>query len=212
MLLDVAQHRSGKPLVSKTAGTLSGMHETDAAENGTSSFSGHLSVEPGRQLTVAPQDPKPYGHYDVLADDARVGALVLGGPDALARMICADGDWRLQKRRRLGWELLIESREGQQVGWYSGRKWLSGGTISLTDNAQFDLRRSPSRRWKLRATGRREAFLDIRTSGAPSSQRVVVAVRLRPGRPEESRLVFLTACAVLMLDRMTGFVTISSAQ
>jgi hypothetical protein len=130
------------------------VHETDAAESGSSGFAGSLDVAPGKQLTVAPRDPKPYGHYDVLAGHDRVGALVLGGSDALARMICADGDWCLQKRRRLGWELLIESREGQHLGWYSGRKWLRGGTISLIDAAHFDLRRSLNRRWTLRAIDR----------------------------------------------------------
>jgi hypothetical protein len=61
--------------------------ETDAAQSGSSPFAGGLDVAPGKHLTVAPRDPKPYGHYDVLAGHDRVGALVLGGSDALARMI-----------------------------------------------------------------------------------------------------------------------------
>ena len=187
------------------------MHETDAAENGVPRFSGSLDVAPGRQLTVAGLDPKPYGYYDVLAGDDRVGALVFGGTGAVARMTCADGDWRLQKRRRFGWELLIESGEGQRCGWYSGRKWLSGGTLSLTDGAQFDLRRSLNRRWKLRPVDGGDPFLEIRTSGIPSAQRVAVAILSRPGGPNESRLVVLTACAIVMLDRMMGFLTIGSS-
>jgi len=175
-------------------------------------FPAGIEWAPGKVLRVAPRDPKPYGHYDVLVGDDKVGALVLGGTAELARMMCTEGSWCLEKRRSLGWELIIESSDGQHVGWYSGRKWLPGGTISLTDGTRGDLRRSFGRRWKLQKTDSNERFLEIRRSGAPSAQTVVVTIRSLPRGPTEGRLLVLTSCAVLMLDRMMGFGAISSAQ
>ena len=84
-------------------------------------------------------------------------------------MACAEGSWCLTKRRRLGWELVIESNDGERVGEYSGRRWLPGGTISLTDGTEVDLRRSLNRRWKLQPTDTKQRFADIRISSlAPS--------------------------------------------
>ena len=176
-------------------------------------FAAGIEWAPGKVLRVAPRDPKPYGcYYDVLVGDDKVGALVLGGTAELARMMCAEGSWCLQKRRSLGWELIVESSDGQHVGWYSGRKWLPGGTVSLTDGTRADLRRSFVRRWKLRESDSNEQLLEIRRSGAPSAQTVVVTIRSLPQGPTEGRLLVLTSCAVLMLDRMMGFGAISSAQ
>ena len=73
-------------------------------------------------------------------------------------MACAGGSWCLTKRRRLGWELVIESNNGEHVGGYSGRRWLPGGTIFLTDGTQVDLRRSLIRRWKLQSTDTKTAL------------------------------------------------------
>ena len=78
----------------------------------------------GERLRVVPIDPKrsAWAGYDVLASAGRAGWLGPGGGAELARMECAEGAWCLKKRRRLGWELLIESADGQHVGWYSGRR------------------------------------------------------------------------------------------
>ena len=188
------------------------MRDAHSRLDGPSGFTGKIDVSPGKELTVCPTDPKPYGHYDVLSGDERVGALVLGGMEGLARMTCADGDWWLRKRRRLGWDLFIASCDGEHSGWYTGRKWLPGGTISLVDGTQFELRPSLNRRWKLSASDGGERVLQLRTSGAPAAQKVVVVVRLRPAGTADGSLLLLTACAVVMLDRMAGFLMLSSAQ
>src|SRR5450755_2112857 len=155
----------------------------------------------GERLRVVPIDPKrsAWAGYDVLASAGRAGWLGPGGGAELARMECAEGAWCLKKRRRLGWELLIESADGQHVGWYSGRRWLPGGTISLTDGTQVDLRRSLNGGWKLQTTDARQRLVDIRRS-----HRLLMTLTIRslPAETVEARLVILTACAVVMLERM----------
>ena len=188
------------------------VHDEHSTLDGPSGFTGKIDVAPGEELAVVPTDPKPFGHYDVLSGDERVGALVLGGREGLARMTCADGDWWLRKRRRLGWDLFIASCDGEHLGWYSGRKWLPGGTISLVDDTRFELRPSLNRRWKLSASDSGERVMQLRTSGGPAAKRVVVAVRMRPAGTADGSLLLLTSCAVVMLDCMAGFFTISSAQ
>lgn len=138
--------------------------------------------------------------YDVLAPGGRAGSLSLGGRAELARMACAEGAWCLKKRRRLGWELIIESADGRHVGWYSGRRWLPGGTIYLTDGTQVDLRRLLNGRWKLQTTGARQRLVDIRTSHRPL---MTLTIRSLAATITEVHLVILTACGVLMLERMT---------
>jgi hypothetical protein len=203
---------------------VSGLPEADAQGRGRRSarsnsldgelpeFAAGFELSPGMELRVAPRDPKPCGHYDVLSGHDRVAALILGGRDALASMRCAHGTWYLKKRRRLGWELLIEAYGGQHLGWYSGRHWLPGGTIILTDGARVDLRRGLDFRWRLRATDDRQRLLDIRTSGSPSAQNVAVTVLSAPAARTEGSLLVLTSCTVLMLQRMMGFPVVSSAQ
>ena len=155
----------------------------------------------GEKLRVVPIDPKlsAWAGYDVLAPGGRAGSLGPGGGAELARMECAEGAWCLKKRRRLGWELLIESADGRHVGWYSGRRWLPGGTISLTDGTQVDLRRLLNGRWRLQTTGARQRLVDIRTSYRPL---MTLTIRSFPAEITEAHLVILTACGVLMLERM----------
>lgn len=205
--------QSNNPLAAAHHGYVSSeVNDAHSTQDGPSGFTGRIDVAPGKELTVAPTDPKPYGHYDVLSGDERVGGLVLGGKEGLARMMCADGDWWLRKRRRLGWDLFMESCDGEHVGWYSGRHWLPGGTFSLADGTEFELRRSLNRRWKLSVSDGEEQVLQLRTSGKPAAQRVVVVVRLRPDGGTNSSLMLLASGAVVMLDRMMGFFTPSSAQ
>jgi hypothetical protein len=86
-------------------------------------------------------------------------------PGELAHIACRDGDWSLKQRRRYGWELVIESSEGQQVGWYSGRHWLSGGTIGLASGGRVDLRRSFNGPWNLCVSETRERFARLSHDG-----------------------------------------------
>ena len=155
----------------------------------------------GETLRVVPTDPKrsAWAGYDVLAAAGRVGWLGPGGRAELARMECAEGAWCLKKRRRLGWELLIESADGRHVGWYSGRRWLPGGTISLTDGTQVDLRRLLNGGWKLQTTDARQRLVDMRRS-----HRLLMTLTIPslPAEMPEAHLVIFSACAVLMLERM----------
>ena len=168
-------------------------------------FAAGMEMSPGAELRVAPRnlrDPRPYCHYDLLSGHDRVAALIMGGADALASVICADGAWRLQARRRFGWELIVESYDGQHVGWYSGRHWLPGGIVILIDGTRVDLRRTLRLRWKLQATDDKQRLVDIRTSGTPGAQIVAVTVRSALADPAQGSLLVLTACAVLMLQRL----------
>lgn len=171
-----------------------------------------VELTAGDELTVVPSDRRRYGYYRVLTGDFRIGSLRLGGRNVLARMVWAESAWCLKKRHGLGWELVIESSDGRDVGRYSRRHWLPGGTIALTNGTQVDLRRSLSRRWKLRASHTKEQLVDIHVAGAPSAQKVSVAVRSLPAGNTDWTVIVLTSCAVLMLDRGTGTVTLSSAQ
>jgi Protein of unknown function (DUF2510) len=134
--------------------------------------------------------------YDVLAAGGRVGALEFGGEAGLARIACAAGAWCLKKRRPLGWELIIESTEGRHVGWYSGRRWLPGGTIYLTDDTQVALRRSLKGGWELRTTNTRQRFAHIRASHRRS---MALTIESLPSGITAD-LVVLTACAVVILE------------
>lgn len=127
----------------------------------------------------------------------RVASNGLYGWGTLAEMVCADGAWCLKKRRKYGWELVIESRDGRHVGWYSGRRWAPGGSITLTGGARVDLRPSLSRGWKLQVAGTRQRVADIHGYGW--SRRSLTMRSIPTEIYTEAEVVVLTACAVLIL-------------
>ena len=126
-----------------------------------------------------------------------VAWLRLYGPGELVGMACREGTWSLNKRRKYGWELLIESRDGGHIGWYSGRHWFPGGTIILADGARVDLRRSRTFGWKLELSGTREVIAEI-SRYKPGSASVTIR-SLPPEVYSDAPVVVLTACGVLML-------------
>ena len=136
--------------------------------------------------------------YELLAIAGPIGTVALGGGNDLARVQCENGEWRLRKRRRLGLELLIEAADGRQAGLYSGRQWLGGGTISLTDESEFELRRVPPRGWRLRGMDP-ELLVDFRAPAGPG-HRVTVTIRALAQDSVGAQLALLTACAVLTLE------------
>jgi hypothetical protein len=138
--------------------------------------------------------------YDVRSPAGLIGLLAFGGEAGLASMAVSDGSWSLRKRHRIGWDLHIESSDGNQVGSYSGRRLLPGGTISLIDGPDIDLRRLMNGHHMLRVVGKRKWFLDIRTSGSRAGLTMAVAVLSTPMSTSEFVLVTFTACAVLVLD------------
>ncbi len=138
--------------------------------------------------------------YDIVAASGRVGSLDFGGQAELAWMASAEGAWGLKKRQPLGWELIIESADGGHIGWYSGRHWLPGGTISLVDGAQVEMRRSLKGRWKLQTTDNRQALVEIWRDRA--ARQMALTIRSFPVGITQASVVILTACAVLMLESM----------
>jgi hypothetical protein len=149
---------------------------------------------------LTPFPTSAHHSYEVFAPSGRVAALGLGGQAGLAWMACVDGSWRLNKRRPLGWELVIESWDGHTVGSYSGRRWVPGGTISLIAGTPIDLRRALGGHWKLRIRDAQDCFVDIRTSKSRQGLRVVLTIRSEPPSTSQAIIATLTACAVVLLE------------
>jgi hypothetical protein len=152
---------------------------------------------------IVPGDGHPVPGYDLVTDGGRIGSVSVGWGPGLATMVCADGAWCLRRRRRFGWDFIIESSGGERVGSYSGRRWLPGGTISVSGVArQVDLRRPVPRRWRLQRTDTRKRLVEIReapTSGAPD---LALTIRsLPPGTTRDKYLMLLTACAIVIAER-----------
>jgi hypothetical protein len=152
-------------------------------------------------LAFAWRNPMRAGQWELASSDGqRVASLRTYESGDLARIACADGAWGLNKRRRYGWELVVESSDGRYVGSYSGHHWLPGGTIALANGTRIDLRRS-LRGWKLRVSETRERIVD------PSEYRrdsLRLTIRSRPtGLSYDLPMVVLTTCAVLMLTATT---------
>lgn len=120
------------------------------------------------------------------------------GASELARMECAEGNWRVRKRLALGWELVIESLDERHVGRYSGRRLVAGGTISLINGTQTDLRRRLPGVWKLQTVDTHERIVDMHGYGASST---ALTIRSLPIGVTDPHVMILTACAVMMLER-----------
>ena len=114
--------------------------------------------------------------YELCSSDGQRVALfdLYGASGDLVRLVCAEGSWRLNKRHKYGWELVIESTDGRPIGSYSGRHWASGGTISVADGVQADLRKTPLGVWKLRVPATREPIASLRGR--------MLTIRLATGR------------------------------
>ena len=86
--------------------------------------------------------------YDVLSDDGAAASIsgIAGGRPVMAT---SAGVWSLEKRGRVGWDYALVDANGQEVGAYSGRSWLPGGTIPLIDGTKAHLRRSFGPVWKV---------------------------------------------------------------
>lgn len=66
-------------------------------------FALNMQAALGAQLIVARSEREPWSLvYDVLFGAIRVGSVSLADPCAVAKLVSAEGEWRLQKRRRLG--------------------------------------------------------------------------------------------------------------
>lgn len=133
--------------------------------------------------------------YELCSGGGQRVALVglYGASGDLVRLVCAEGSWRLNKRRKYGWELVIESADGRPIGSYSGRHWAAGGTISMADGVRADFRHNPIRAWNLRVSETREL---IATLGGRKLTIHSLPVELYP----QAEVVVLAACAVTLLN------------
>ena len=166
----------------------------------------------GRLWLVESGSRRRFG-YHLLTDSGRAGSLRLFDRSRLATLESADGAWSVSNRSRTGWELLIRGVDGDPIGSFSGRRWRSGGTLSLADGREAQLLRTVTGTWKLRSGDAREAWASIRPSGRAGETRTAVMVHSLPGTGADAALMILVACAVVTLERSRGGVpTVSPAQ
>jgi hypothetical protein len=119
----------------------------------------------------------------------------------LAHMACWDGDWFLTRRRKRGWEFVIEAEGRSEVGRYSGRRWRAGGTILMADGTRVDLRRrTPIADWNLQTPDERP-FAAISISGL-ERDKARVTIRSLPSGVADVHIALLTACSVVSLGGM----------
>lgn len=153
----------------------------------------------GERLQLRWNGQKGPERYELAApDERRVALLSLNGPEELARMECAEGTWRVHKRSRHGWDMIIESTAGRQVGSYASRRWLPGGTIALRSGTQLDLKRPLPGVWKLQKTDTTERIVDIRGHRSASA---ALTIHSQAGLVTDAHVAILAACAVVMLER-----------
>lgn len=107
-------------------------------------------------------------------------------------MECSEGEWRLLKRRRLGWELIVENADGHVVAWYSGRKWRTGGTIFLRAGPQLDLVKSVMRPWTLQTVERGDPVMRMHASDSPIRVELTSSLIGLP----DAHIAVLTACTI----------------
>ena len=137
--------------------------------------------------------------YELVADGYLAGTISLGPTEFwLAHMACREGDWYLTRRRKHGWEFVIEAEDRSQVGRYSGGRWRPRGTLLIADGTRVDLRRKLNGNWNLRTPNRRP-FVAIRMSGLER-----VTIRSLPTGVIDLHIVVLAACAVVSLEGVTS--------
>jgi hypothetical protein len=178
-------------------------------------FSASLASAAGNVIRVVPSEDQELRNapgwlsrfsdtYDVMATNGAAGA-ISGVSGGAPRMASASGTWTLEKLRRRGWDYVLMDADGHHAGSYTGNRWLPGGTISLVDGTQADLRRSSWRAWKLQTKETRERCFDIRTSRGRGGCRLTVTIRSFPMATLDMHLLMLTACVVILLgDTVPG--------
>jgi hypothetical protein len=183
----------------------SGYPSTDHDRFEPTDFQVRMNALVGQQLELRSRSR----FYELCSDDDQQVALfdLSGVSGELVRLACAEGSWRVCKRRKYGWDLVIESWEGQHAGWYSGHGLFPGGTIFLAHDAQIDLRRTlRGRKLELRDTG--ERILDIRGNRPPCT----LTIHSMPASIySEAVVATLTTCAVILLEDMIPTLPVSGS-
>jgi hypothetical protein len=156
-----------------------------------------LSATVGRDLRLVGTKYE----YALVAGGGRAGTISLLGEFWLAHMACREGDWFLTRRRKHGWEFVIQAEDGSQVGLYCGRRWRAGGTILMADGTRVDLRRrTPMADWNLQTPDERP-FAAISISGLERDIARVTILSL-PSGVADVHIALLTACSVVSLGGM----------
>lgn len=82
------------------------------------------------------------------------------------------------------WELIIEAEDGRLVGWYSGRRWRSGGTIFLRSRPTAG------------AVERGEPVMHMRGRAVPLRVEILAPLT----RIADAHIAVLTACAMPLVE------------
>ena len=158
----------------------------------------------GEDLRLQALGTTRFTEYELVSGSRQtVASLRLTGLGELARMECSEGEWRLLKRRRLGWELIVENADGHVVAWYSGRKWRTGGTIFLRAGPQLDLVKSVMRPWTLQTVEREDPVMRMHASDSPIRVDCRASAASESSRMRHHQAV-LTACRRVPLLEVAG--------
>lgn len=200
-----ASPRPGRPSAADPG--YAGEARSRERRNPTRAAPARVETRAGERLSVVPNERQPCTCRDVLTARGRVGSIRLLGA-RLVRVSCADGVWFLKRAHRSSRAFTIESAEHRQLGSYSPGRWLPGGTFSLLDGTELELRRGLSG-WSLRRPGSRQRLASIHQSGVGSAQKLTVTGPAPRGETAQLNLLVLASCAVLMLaagipDRSSG--------
>jgi hypothetical protein len=158
----------------------------------------------GEQLRLETPGPKRWYEFELLSTRGRVATLSLLWKTQLASFACAEGSWSLVRQRRHGWQLPIRGSDGAHVGYYSGRRWSPGGTISLASGARFVLQHSVRDSWRLGAFESGEKLASLRIGAQLGVRPPTVTVHSLRDVHDDVPLVVLVSCAIMMLEQSFG--------
>jgi hypothetical protein len=166
----------------------------------------------GERLRFRRCEPRESHIHELMSIGGRVGSVSLFGSSRLALVACAEGSMSLTKRRQCGWQLLIRRPDGKNLGLYSGRRWLSGGTIILTSGVEVGLEHGVLGMWTIHSLASHERLASLRAGSRLRDRELGMTMASSVARRDEFPLVVLVACAVVMLDQsVTGVASAAGA-
>jgi len=154
----------------------------------------------GERLRFRRCEPRESHIHELMSMRGRVGSVSLLGSSRLALVACAEGSVSLTKRRQFGWQLLIRRPDGKNLGLYSGRRWLSGGTIILTSGVEVGLEHGVLGMWTIHSLASHEKLASLRAGSRLWDRELGMTMASGVARRDEFPLVVLVACAVVMLE------------
>jgi hypothetical protein len=159
----------------------------------------------GERLRFRRCEPGESQIHELMSTGGRVASVSLFGSSRLALVACAEGSMSLTKRRQFGWQLGIRRPDGKPLGLYSGRRWLSGGTIILTSGVEVGLEHGVLGMWTIHSLQSHEKLASLRAGSRLWDRELGMTMASGVARRDEFPLVVLVACAVVMLEQsVTG--------